>query len=76
MRICHKQYCTTEATPPLIVCDAHQGEFQSSAALRRPTAPLDEWRTKLTEDMDQETRGGSTGGSVIGIDGTLTEEEA
>jgi hypothetical protein len=26
--------------------------------------------------MDQETRGGSTGGSVIGIDGTLTEEEA
>jgi hypothetical protein len=77
MRICHKPGCTTRAIPPLIVCDEHQGEFQSSVALRRPTAPLDEWRTKLVEDMDDVQRGfGSTGGSVIGVDGTLTEEDA
>jgi hypothetical protein len=49
MRTCTKQYCTTEASPPLIVCDDHELETQSSVALGRGAQPQDEWRERLRE---------------------------
>jgi hypothetical protein len=51
MRTCTQAHCDKEATPPLILCQDHEHLYNSSSALRRPTPPMDEWRTKLAEDI-------------------------